>query len=753
MAVAALLLTSASTASAQAQTPPSVEVQRPLDRSGYGQIDFGGRFTNVSGDAARYQRYRDLRDGVFLDIPMYHRETDNWWTTIVVRNAGYRDQRYLFTAARPGKVKLRFIYDQTPTFISNDTLTPYAPLPQGNGFFGDFGGALTLPDSLQATVQADPAMLRQQIERQAQPFSSRIRRDSLGFDLAYDVNPNWRAKVRYLSTRKQGTLPFGAAFGFNLVVEVPLPVDTMANDFGASMEWSNPKGMFRVGWDGSWFNQNVPSFTWDNPTRLTDQTYDRAYVAGDGTSQGRMTEWPSNRLSYFNVGAAYRLPSRTSVSGTLAIGRSTQDEALVPFTINTAIPPLNDTSSLDRRNADAKANLAAATLNFLSRGSSSFSVSARYRFNRYDNQTPHFEREEYVRFDNVAEEGGSPEFQGYTRNYFDADVSYTAIPYTSLKVGYGFYGADFAERVYHKSRENTFRASVDVVGSPLVSFRSQYEHGQRRGDGLHEEVLEEAGEHPGMRHYDVADRNRDRIMVVANLTPPGDFGVNALVAWTKDTFLAPEVSAVEHFGLLNHRSRTFGVGFDYLPGETINVGASYNYDQYDSLQQSRNGSPGPQFDDPTRNWNTDENQAGHSFIAYVDLLKLVEKTELRFNYNYSKYNGSYVYSVGPGYAPSPSEPGGVVQLPELTSEEQRLGLDLRYWVRRQVAIGLAYWFDDYKVEDFALGPPGSEFVSVAARPPITEEQSPTSTINGILLNYLYRPYTAHTAFVRLTYLF
>jgi len=160
LAVAALLLTSASTASAQSQTPPSVEVQRPLDRSGYGQIDFGGRFTSVSGDAARYQRYRDLRDGVFLDIPMYHRETDSWWTTIVVRNAGYRDQRYLFTAARPGKVKLRFIYDQTPTFISNDTLTPYAPLParfaagHGPGGSGDAppadrepGPAVLEPDS------------------------------------------------------------------------------------------------------------------------------------------------------------------------------------------------------------------------------------------------------------------------------------------------------------------------------------------------------------------------------------------------------------------------------------------------------------------------------------------------------------------------------------------------------------------------------------------------------------------------------
>ena len=58
---------------ANAQDPPTLPL--PTDpvavgRSeftgrAYGTIDFGGRLTHVDGDEARYQRYRDLRSGLY----------------------------------------------------------------------------------------------------------------------------------------------------------------------------------------------------------------------------------------------------------------------------------------------------------------------------------------------------------------------------------------------------------------------------------------------------------------------------------------------------------------------------------------------------------------------------------------------------------------------------------------------------------------------------------------------------------------
>jgi hypothetical protein len=80
-------------------------------------------------------------------------------------------------------------------------------------------------------------------------------------------------------------------------------------------------------------------------------------------------------------------------------------------------------------------------------------------------------------------------------------------------------------------------------------------------------------------------------------------------------------------------------------------------------------------------------------------------------------------------------------------------VDLRYFLRRNVAIGFAYWYDEYDVSDFTLSPPGESFESGIARPPIFEDQPADSPINGIVLNYFYRPYTSHTGWIRLTHLF
>jgi hypothetical protein len=67
-------------------------------------------------------------------------------------------------------------------------------------------------------------------------------------------------------------------------------------------------------------------------------------------------------------------------------------------------------------------------------------------------------------------------------------------------------------------------------------------------------------------------------------------------------------------------------------------------------------------------------------------------------------------------------------------------IDGRYFVSRHVAVGLVYWFDKYKVDDFALGP-----VASLAQPA-------TATPALMMLGYFYRPYTANSVMGRLTYL-
>ena len=733
-----VLLMASSTAQAQYGAAPSQRLTQPTNPAVFGQLDFGGRFSSIDGDEARYQRYRDLRDGVFFDLTGVHWEKGTTLLDASARNVGWHDQRYQAEIQRPGTIRVRFLYDQTPMFISRDTRTPYDPLPDENG---TAGGVLTLPDALQASIQANPATnFRPLIEAAAGTrfYDSRIRRDSLGFDARYTLGAV-DTTVTYLNNRKKGNIPFGAYL--QIPIEVPLPIDSKANDIRTSVEWANAKALIRAGWDGSWYDNNAAQFVWDNPQRSVD--------ASNASSTGRMAEWPSNSMTSFNVGGAYRLPKRTTINGMAAFGWWNQDATLLPFTINTVNAAL---VPLPRDTAQAKASTSSVVLNFSSRPSRYLDVSARYRLYDFDNQTPHFILARASGPDRVTADGSAgtwskpdigkvgPEPIGYKRDYFDLDGSISVVPGTTFRVGYGRYDADTHFRVYEKVSENTFRAGADLVGNQYMSLRSVYEHSQRRGHDFEALALVIPAEQPGMRHYDVASRDRDRLSAVATVTPLATMAVNGSIAWSKDNYLN-ETAAVDAFGLQEFTSRTYTLGLDAEPRDGIGAGLSFSIEDYDGVQKSRTANPGEQQLDPTRNWTLNEGNKAWSVIASLDLLDVIQKTEVRFAYNYSDYTGTYRHEL-----PTNTTLTAPQGLPDLTSTESRASVDLRYFLTNRVAVGFVYWYDSYDVSDFTLSP---DVVSGVAQPAVEEGQN--ATVNALLLNYFYRPFTAHTGWVRVTY--
>jgi MtrB/PioB family decaheme-associated outer membrane protein len=731
------LLVASSTAEAQYGASPSRPLMQPANPSIFGQIDFGGRASSIEGDAARYQRYRDLTDGAFFDLTDFYWEKGLTLFSASARNVGWKDQQYRFELERPGTTRVRFLYDQIPMFISRDTRTPYSALPGDNGAASN---VLTLPDTLQAAIQANPAAnFRPIIEEAAGTrfYDSRIRRDSTSLDVRYSFGAT-DATISYLNTAKKGNIPFGAYL--QIPIEVPLPIDSKANDVRTSIEWATAKASVRAGWDGSWYDNRVTDFVWDNPQRAVD--------ASNASSQGRLAEWPSNRMLTFNVSGAYRLPARTTVNGVFAFGRSNQDVSLLPFTVNSVNANL---VPLPRDTAEAKANSASVLLNFVSRPLRHVDVNARYRFYEFDNNTTPFILARTSGPDRVTADGSAgtwsdpsigkvgPEPLGHRRNYFDLDAGFTGVRNTTFRLGYSRYAADTHFRVYENVGEHTFRAGADVIGNQYVSFRSVYEHSQRRGGGLDLLALERAEERPGMRQFDVASRDRDRFSAIASVTPMATWGVNASIAWTKDDYLN-ETAPVDSFGLQQFTSRTYTAGLDVAPRDGLSTGISFSIEDYDGEQQSRTGSAAQQLD-PARNWRLNEGNKAWSAIAVLDMLGMIEKTELRLSYNYADYRGTYRHEL-----PANSPLVTPQRLPDIDSTEARGTIDLRYFLTRRVAVGLVYWYDRYDVSDFTLSP---DVVSGVAQPAVEEGQ--TGTVNALLLNYFYRPFTAHTAWLRLTY--
>ena len=135
------------------------------------------------------------------------------------------------------------------------------------------------------------------------------------------------------------------SFAFNNANELPMPIDNRTNDMSAGLEYANTTGMIRVGWDGSWFNNNIKSIVWDNPLRITDTNpFDPSgYSNGNGPATGRMSVPPSNTMNTISATGLYKLPSHTTINGTVSFNAMSQNDALLPWTTNRPSPTRRST--------------------------------------------------------------------------------------------------------------------------------------------------------------------------------------------------------------------------------------------------------------------------------------------------------------------------------------------------------------------------------------------------------------------------
>jgi MtrB/PioB family decaheme-associated outer membrane protein len=695
----------------------------------FGDIEFGGRFSDINGDPARYQRYRDLRDGPFAKSITVNRRTADWTVFASAENVGYRDQRYFAEYRNVGKLQVSFLWDQIPLFISSDTRTLYTQAQPG---------VFRLEDAIQSNNQAGATTIRSYAD-QAARFDTRTRRDIGALDVVLNATRDLDVLATVTSTARDGAIPYGAPFGFNNLVELPVPIDQRTTDAKTTLEWANRQGMISVGWDGSWFDNHIETLVWDNPLKITDSpSYSNAYSDGKGPSQARMALWPSNTHQYVHATGSVTTPGRGRAVAYVAIGESRQNADLIAHTINTQIPEI----PLERTTAEAELRNTMLNFQYSAHPINRLGVVARYRYADVDNRTPHFETLGRVRFDGVyddAENSPEPEAYSIKRKTFDVDGTVRVLPFTALKLGYTNAIVDRTFRIFEETTENTFRVSVDATGNQYVSVRALYENASREGDMFDAHLLEEFGEQSGMRHPDVANRDRERVTLIANTNPTDVFGFTASIGVGRDDY--PDSG----FGLQSYDSNQYSFGFDVIPNDRVGFNLVWAWEDYASLTRSRSAvpAPDPQFFDPRRDWLMDYDGTVKNIDATLDLAEIAPRTDLRVNVNWNDAVDTYLYVLVPNSVlPTPQ------QLDPVINELLRSSIDLNYRLSNQVRLGASYWYENYKTQDFALGPLTMSDIAL----PVVQPGLPVVATNSLLLGYLYRPYTAHTGMVRLTYL-
>lgn len=791
--LAALLLTLA--LRAEAQTPPTKP--EPAAAPSLGELDLGYRGGSVDGDEARFERFRDLSPGVASWFRV-DRKHDRYRFEASAFNAGYRDQRYA-AEYTDGKLTVSGLFDSIPMNYLYD-----APLVWKD----EGGGRFTLPIALRRAVEGptnavndgtavgvpcapglgpttcSAATAAQAIANRSiyngsiTPGDIAVKREIAGVKLAYVPVPAVGLNLDFSSTGRTGSMPWNAAFAFNNVNQLPVPIDQRNNELKATTEWVNAKGMIRVDYWGSFFSNEIQTLTWDNPIRATDYTtgtglgFDAsAYSNGNGAAFGQAALWPGNSLNSFGVTGLLKAIPKTTVNGNVQLTYMRQNEALLPWTVNSTLtaPAVVDAypglRTLPRTSAEASVNGINAVLNVTSRPAKYLTLQGRYRYNLHDNNTPHFDGRTFVTFDGAARQitddpqtehvEGWSEYFHITRQNLDANATFRLADYGSLRVGWATEQFDREGRGFSEVTEHTLRLAYDAQLFERLTVRATLDNGRRRGDGfILSGVDYEVGPgatQPGLRYFDEADRDRARGAVILTATPVDMASVFVQYATTRDTFLADASipAGREQFGLLSQDVDAVVAGVDLAPTDRLHFGASLGRDEFSALQKSRNANPPPDasWTDPARNWTLDNNEVVKTFLAYVDLVGLAsEKADVRLSYEFNDSDNAFTFG-GPRI-PVLQAGGTFVPLPNVTNEWQRFTADVKYYFTPKVGVAVGYWFDTFDVRDWntidSNGPVG--FTAATGVPRI-------DWLGGLMTGYGNRPYEGSRVFARLLYRF
>ncbi len=214
---------------------------------------------------------------------------------------------------------------------------------------------------------------------------------------------------------------------------------------------------------------------------------------------------------------------------------------------------------------------------------------------------------------------------------------------------------------------------------------------------------------------------------------PKNVSLYASAAFGKDDYIESE------FGLRDNEHQIYTVDMDVMPTATFTFGASYSYEYYNALLRSRQAAPPSaqspalpeityqqylalaqtsnspyQVADARRNWSNDGTDRAHSFLLAAALTNLANKWDLHFSYDLNRADAAYNFAPGP--VADRTLPDEVVVgttlincdvpenciLPLVQSDLDRLTMDLTYWVSQKIGFGGSSWYEQYRVDDWAL---------------------------------------------------
>jgi MtrB/PioB family decaheme-associated outer membrane protein len=685
-------------------------------RLGVDAITFEGIETDVDTDSAKFQEYRDLSSGFNLTHLRVRGEDDKGERFLWIRadNVNRDDARYGLEYGVAGRYSLLVDYNKIPhRFGNNGTILWNRTGP----------GSWEISDSVQAqlqgaVIQQFPGVNSNFLAGLIAPHLAAADSIDLGlqrdrtriqFDLGKMGQLAWAAEVRH--ENRQGLRPYGGTFGFNNATEIPEPIDYSTTDSEIRGEWNGDQGGVRFGYRYSMFKNDISTLTWDNPWVGVDGTSPVAYLGPNNSpfsgSRGFADLAPDNEANLIFASGRARLGGGWWVNGTVNYNVMTQNDPLLPYTLNTAIQGVDphtgatfnaaDINTLPVRNADTEVK----TLSFAGTAGTKFGddwkLTFRYRYYDYDNASPRIEFPGYVRTHAVWEAipRVTVPYQ-YTKNDLGAELAWDVSKTTTVALSYRLLSWDREFREVHSSDEDIVKLTFDTKPTQKVAVRASWENGSRDIKGYETEAQEASflepegiNNQPGLRKFSQAARDYDDYDFAVQLFPSEKWNVTFGLSGRDEKF--PE----SDFGLVSDEILQVNFEIAYTPGADFNVYLFGHRADRDVFQRARQ-SGGTLSTSPLDDWSAALNEKLDTWGLGINGKR--DEWTWDITGRWSNSDGEADFETPPGGSPSSAVDFGNYEDIELLG----LNLKLDYQFHPNATVGFWYLYEDYVIDSFIL---------------------------------------------------
>jgi MtrB/PioB family decaheme-associated outer membrane protein len=679
------------------------------------EIEIGAGY--VDEDSFKFGQYNGLEDdGLFFigNANVYRRGAydgdDTQYFRARANNLGLDNRDVYVEFGRQGRFKLFALYDSIPHNRINDGVTVYDGVGS-NDLQAPAGWPAGLTD-----VSAFP------VATFAKGLDIEHERNRYGVGMALTSNRRWSVDFKVRREEREGTKLTAGVFGSNggnpASVLLPEPIDYTTDLVDAGVNYTTEKAQFRLAYNGSFFNNDYKALKWDN--LWTGGQPGGGAWTDPVPDEGQLGLPPDNQAHYLSLSGGYNVSPKTRLHGQVRYSMLLQDENFLPTTINpdltaTALPR----NSLDGELRELLVDFAADT-----RITNKLNLRANLRYIDSKNDTP---RDTYLVVHNdVVDSGGAGTADARVNLPYQFDKlnlgiegTYRLGKMTKLRGGYHFEQVERNLQEVEETDEHTIFARLSGSLGQSTQGWLKYSYAQREGDaysttrpfveghtapylgtltpGCNEPAptTPQCENHPELRKYIFADRNRNELTGVLNWFGADNFSVGARATYQNDDYDETVL------GLTEQTTRRLSIEPAYQVADLLSAHAYVTYEilEYDQRGHEFQGfGPTQNFTDPTQRWSIDTEDTITTLGVGLTRKKIMENLDVALEYTYSDATTEMSSTSGP----SGVFPGPAANLPDINTTLNRISLRLDYAHKRDLTFRFQYAYENYDTDDFAL---------------------------------------------------